>query len=205
MTDSVPLCLAIGRNVEHCRTHLRLTQDGLARLLRATGVEWTDVTVAKVETGRREVKAGELVALGLALGVPPEALLASSTPVTLGRSDSWVPADAVTTWVRGEQASVSQRAQWALNDAPDAAPLRLLDDRARRMAAYLSHLPEGSQPSRLNLAEVDEALERVEESVAEWETQRRASGSTVSPWSRRTKERHLWAREGRGDVDAAHE
>ena len=193
MTESVPLCTVIGRNVSAARERLHLTQDGLSRLLRATGVEWTPVTVAKVESGSREIRVGELIALGMALGTTPEALLATDERVRLGRSAQWVPGDAVATWVRAEEPSVSQRAQWARHETDEAAPLRWLDDRARRLAAYLSHLPPSVRPSKVSLADVTDAMERVTESVDEWEAERRASGVDVSPWSRRAKERHVWA------------
>ena len=193
MTESVPLCTVIGRNVSAARERLHLTQDGLSRLLRATGVEWTPVTVAKVESGSREIRVGELIALGMALGTTPEALLATDERVRLGRSAQWVPGDAVATWVRAEEPSVSQRAQWARHETDDAAPLRWLDDRARRLAAYLSHLPPSVRPSKVSLADVTDAMERVTESVDAWEAERRASGVDVSPWSRRAKERHVWA------------
>ena len=193
MTESVPLCAVIGKNVAEARERMHLTQEGLARLLRATGVRWTAVTVAKVESGAREVKVGELVALGMGLGLTPEQLLAGEQPVQLGRSAPWVPADAVTTWARGGEPTVSQRVQWARHATADAAPLGLLDDRARRVAAYLSHLPQGDRPSTVRASEVDATMARVTESVAEWEDGRRASGVDVSPWSRRAKERHVWA------------
>ena len=193
VTESVPLCAVIGRNIAAARERLHLTQDGLSRLLRATGVEWTPVTVAKVESGSREIRVGELIALGMALGTTPEALLATDERVRLGRSNQWVPGDAVATWVRAEEPSVSQRAQWARHEADDAAPLRWLDDRARRLAAYLSHLPPSVRPSKVSLADVTDAMDRVTESVDVWEAERRASGVDVSPWSRRAKERHVWA------------
>ena len=195
VTESVPLCAVIGRNIATARERLHLTQDGLSRLLRATGVEWTPVTIAKVESGSREVKVGELIAVGMALGTTPEALLATDERVRLGRSAQWVPGDAVTTWVRAEQPSVSQRAQWARHEAEDAAPLRFLDDRARRLAAYLSHLPAGARPAKVSLVDVADTMDRVNEAVDEWQAERRASGVDVSPWSRRAKERHVWAHE----------
>jgi hypothetical protein len=137
--------------------------------------------IAEVQSGSREVKVGELIALGMALGTTPESLLATDKRVRLGRSTQWVPGDAVTTWARHE--------------ADDAAPLRWLDDRARRVAAYLSHLPASARPSKVSLVDVTDAVDRVAESVDEWEADRRASGVDVSPWSRRAKERHVWAQQ----------
>ena len=170
-----------------------LTQDGLARLLRATGVHWTGVTVAKVETGTREIRAGELVALGMALGLGPAELLESAEPTQLAPSAEWVPGDAVTTWARGDEPSVHQRAQWAKDAVPGSAPLGLLDDRARRVAAYLSHVPSAHRPTRLSMADVDEQTTRVAEIVETWANRRRADGVVVTDSARRAKERRTWA------------
>lgn len=170
-----------------------MTQDGLARLLRATGLSWTAVTVAKVETGQREIKAGELVALGLALDLSPEQMLSAEGPTSLARGDKWVPGDAITTWARGENPTVHQRAQWARNETTDAAPLRMLDDRAREMASFLSHLPPGARPQRVSLVEVQHQRAEVCDQVEQWVRAREDAGSPVSPAARRAKERHVWA------------
>lgn len=187
------LCTQIGRTVARRREYLDMTQDGLARLLRATGLSWTAVTVAKVESGQREIKAGELVALGLALGLSPEQMLSTEGPTTLARGDTWVPGDAITTWARGETPTVHQRAQWALDETPGAAPLRMLDDRARAMASFLSHLPPGTRPQRVSLVDMERQRAEVAAQVEQWVRAREDEGSAVSPAGRRAKERHVWA------------
>ena len=193
MEPPIPMCSVIGRNVARRRDTMGLTQDGLARLLRATGVQWTGVTVAKVETGTREIRAGELVALGMALGLRPAELLESSEPTQLAPCAEWVPGEAVTTWARGDDPSVHQRAQWAKDAVPGSAPLGLLDERARRVAAYLSHVPSGRRPTRLSMADVDQQTARVAEIVETWANRRRADGVVVTDSARRAKERHAWA------------
>lgn len=170
-----------------------MTQDGLARLIRATGIHWTAVTVAKVEAGEREVKAGELIGLGLALDMSPSELVQTSGRVRLSRADDWIPGDAVSTWADGRQPTDHQRAQWARQEGSGAAPLRFLDGRARRLAAYLSHLPEQRRPDRLSMKDVDAEMRTVATQVDEWATARLESGQVISEAARRAKTRHIWA------------
>ena len=193
MTSSTPLCSIIGRTIAHRRETIGLTQDGLARLLRATGVQWTGVTVAKVEAGTRDIRAGELVALGMALGLSPPELLESREPTRLARSAAWVPGDAITSWARGEEPSVHQRAQWARDADSDAAPVRLLDDRARQLAAYLSHQSARQPPTKVSMREVREQMAAVTHEVEEWVGDRARQGRPPSAAARRAKERRAWA------------
>lgn len=193
MGSALSLCTVIGRNVAERREQLDLTQQGLASLLRATGLEWSAVTVAKVECGSRDIKAGELVALGLALGLAPAQLLACAEPVRLGRSQALVPADAVATWVIGEQPTAHQRAQWARYQTPETAPVNLVDDRARYLAAYLSHLPPSQRPDRVSMRDIEEQMSAVARTVDQWAQARTAEGRPPTPSARRAKERHVWA------------
>lgn len=59
---------AFGRAVEYARDAAHLGQQDLAERLRARGLNWSRVTVSKVETGNRTVKASELPILADALG-----------------------------------------------------------------------------------------------------------------------------------------
>lgn len=179
MSQVTTLSAAVGRVVAERRHSLDLTQAGLARLLRATGLSWTGVTVAKVENGQRDVSAADLVALGLALGLTPAQMLQPPERVRLGTSDSWVPGDAVHTWAHGEAPTPDQRAQWS-DAASDeqAAPVAWLDERARALAAYLSHLPEGRRPAQVRLSDVMRDRAAVAADVAAWEDERVRGGGT---------------------------
>lgn len=95
----------VGERVARLRRAAGLTQEGLAE--RCADMGWPELTtgvIGSVETGRparkggprtREVSVDELVALAMALDVPPVLLLADprehdSAPLTAGREvDSW--------------------------------------------------------------------------------------------------------------------
>jgi hypothetical protein len=163
----------------------------LARLLRATGLTWSAGTVAKVETGRRGVSAGELVALGIALGRSPVELLELDGPVRLGASPAWVPSEAVTTWAGGADPDEGQRGRWAEAESAGAAPVHRLTDDARRLAAYLGHRRRSSAAvvSRRDLVQ-DTCW--VADALRAWAEAEQAAGRTVTPHARRAKEHRLW-------------
>lgn len=193
MSQVTTLSAAVGRVVAERRRGLDLTQAGLARLLRATGLTWTGVTVAKVEGGQRDVSASDLVALGMALGLTPAQMLHAPDRVRLGPSEAWVPGDAVHTWAHGDTPTPDQRALWASSASDEhAAPVTLLDDRTRAVAAYLSHLPEGRRPTQVRLGDVDRARAAVAAEVEAWERDRHEAGAPVTPAARRTKTSHTW-------------
>ena len=101
--ESIGLSAAIGRNVATLRTRRGISQVDLAGLVkRRFGLAWSTNTVARIELGHREVLAGELVALGMALSVGPEELLQVEEPVRLGRGASAsLSSDEVVAWVAG--------------------------------------------------------------------------------------------------------
>lgn len=63
MTKAKPISNVIGENLRHWRSEAGVTQDEVARAALELGFEWTQATVAAIETGRREVSLGEFVAL----------------------------------------------------------------------------------------------------------------------------------------------
>jgi transcriptional regulator with XRE-family HTH domain len=107
MTDEpvvITTAEVIGRRLRRLRDDRRLSQIDVADLARTAGLTWTQETVARVETGRRDVSAGELVALGLALAVPPGDLLdPGGVRVRLGRSAAWLPGALVRRWADGDR------------------------------------------------------------------------------------------------------
>jgi transcriptional regulator with XRE-family HTH domain len=67
---------AIARRVRRLREERGWTQDRLADRLREAGFTgWSRSMVAALETRRRQVSAGDLIALSAALGVPPADLV----------------------------------------------------------------------------------------------------------------------------------
>lgn len=70
--------LAFGRAVEYARDAAHLGQQDLADRLRSRGLSWSRVTVSKVETGNRTVKATELPFLADALGTEVQDLFATA-------------------------------------------------------------------------------------------------------------------------------
>ncbi|OLM20850.1 MULTISPECIES: helix-turn-helix domain-containing protein [unclassified Pseudonocardia] len=96
----------IARRVRTLREHARLSGADLADRMIDLGVAWNRTTVAKLETGRRSnVTVSELLALGLALDVPPILLIADprageEVPVAAGTSsDAW----SALLWLAGRQ------------------------------------------------------------------------------------------------------
>ncbi|MDP9340606.1 MAG: helix-turn-helix transcriptional regulator [Actinomycetota bacterium] len=87
---------AIAEGVRELRASRGWTQDRLADRLRAAGfLGWTRAMVGALETRRRQVSAGDLVALSVAFGVHPQDLLpARSGPVVLDDGTA-VPLEAV--------------------------------------------------------------------------------------------------------------
>jgi transcriptional regulator with XRE-family HTH domain len=87
----------IAANVLGLRTQRRLSGATLSRQVRELGAKtWTDSTISKLETGRREsVSVTELFALAIALDVPVPRLVADprgtkAVPVAQGRElSSW--------------------------------------------------------------------------------------------------------------------
>ena len=68
--EKVPtLDSAIGARLRSLRHERGISQDDVARAAQACGLEWTRAVVAALEGGRRELSAGELVLLPLALQV----------------------------------------------------------------------------------------------------------------------------------------
>jgi transcriptional regulator with XRE-family HTH domain len=64
----------VGRRVEVLRKRLDLSQAEMSERLRANGLNWSQGTLSKVETGARPVRLVEVPALSMALNVEPLAL-----------------------------------------------------------------------------------------------------------------------------------
>lgn len=62
---------AIGSRLRELRDEHGWKQDDVAVAARRMGLDWSQATVAAIETGRRDLTIGELVLLPLTLGVAP--------------------------------------------------------------------------------------------------------------------------------------
>ena len=129
--ESIGLSAAIGRNVAALRTRRGISQVDLAGLVkRRFGLSWSTNTVARIELGHREVLAGELAALGMALGVGPAELLQVEEPVRLGKGASApLPSEDVVAWATGTA-------------LPSGAGDALLDRLIKRIQEYQPEKPD---------------------------------------------------------------
>lgn len=188
----------IGRNVAALREAHGLTQAALADLVKLCGLAWLKATVAKVETGRRDVTAGELVALGLVLDASLEQLLKSERPLRLGKSDQWVPAEAVGMWTRGERPDMRHLRRWAEAEVKDPSRARLsrVTPQARRLIAASARIAQQMEQqlagTRAFMRSVELARAEVERELTEWTESEESAGRPVTPHRRRAKEAYLW-------------
>jgi len=75
-TEPLQPTRVIAERVAAIRRYLGLTQEELAEEMRALGIEWQRVIVAKLESGRRSfVKVDELLGLCIVLAISPTDLL----------------------------------------------------------------------------------------------------------------------------------
>ncbi|MCX4096534.1 helix-turn-helix domain-containing protein [Nocardia sp. alder85J] len=66
---------AIGKRIEARRIHREWSQEELSKRLREVGVNWSQVTLSKVEKGQRPVKLAETLPVSTVLGIEPLALV----------------------------------------------------------------------------------------------------------------------------------
>jgi transcriptional regulator with XRE-family HTH domain len=128
----------VAKRIQTLRTAARLSGAALAAALREHGVPWTRVTVAKLETGKRQlVSLTEWLALAEALHVPPAWLLVdlkSGAPVPLADGREIDPWNAVL-WITGQQPldpSEPPTAEWT----EAAATLGLLCQVVHALTSY---------------------------------------------------------------------
>ena len=177
----------IGERVEKIRMARGMTRDKLAATLQDMGLDWSRLTVNRLEIGRREnITVIELLALCTALDIAPVDLL---VPAYLENESYRVAPKAsaaaihVREWIRGEQ-----QLYWATDKKPDtifvspATPGELAafvqfmpEDRARRVVRNYfepGRSPEeieryfgpGRSPEEIELM----SQEFVKKAVAEW-------------------------------------
>lgn len=129
----------IGERVEKIRKARGMTRDKLAATLQDMGLDWSRLTVNRLEIGRREnVTVIELLALCTALDIAPVDLL---VPPYLDDNQSYRVAPKasaavihVREWIRGEQ-----QLYWHTDPEPDdifASPT------APDLAAFVQFMPE---------------------------------------------------------------
>jgi DNA-binding Xre family transcriptional regulator len=117
-----------------------MTQEGLAEAMKAVGIGWERITVAKLEAGQRSfVKLDELLALCLVLDI---SLIDLLIPADLDESQPYRVTPEITAsthdvrdWLRGEAPLVTHggRATARYRIHPTAADI----------AGYVQHMPEG--------------------------------------------------------------
>jgi transcriptional regulator with XRE-family HTH domain len=195
VTDQVPQTLwaSMGRNIARLRSAQGLAQVDLSDLMIKCGVPWTSITVAKVETGRRDVTVGEMVALGYCLRVGPAKLLETSGPVFLAKgSDAWVPGEAVGLWADGGPLLIDTVIRWQ-EDYPEAAPIWQTIPGSRDVATAMRRM---GWPKAFATA-LDELMPRVSQRLAEWIEKEEAAGRPVTEKRRLAKESYLWRQEAK--------
>ncbi|MCO7193960.1 helix-turn-helix domain-containing protein [Pseudonocardia sp. McavD-2-B] len=161
----------------------------LASRMNEYGVNWNRTTVAKFETGyRSSISVQELLALALALDVPPIWLLAdveggSPTPIsTTEPVDPWT----ALLWMSGRTPLTEEPGVWWLRIAPTLGRLSALAgavEQLRRNRAAESYFTSGSEVAGFadsldDLAARDRQVLRV---VAEQLTEIQRSGLTLPP------------------------
>ena len=188
MTNAPPPISAaqlVGMTLRHRREELHLSQVDVADLARTAGLNWSQETVARVETGRRDVSAGELVALGLALRMRPGDLLdGGAERVRLGKSESWVPGRVVQLWADGDR-------------APDYGYATYVDWYRDDGIAEL----DSSTIARAELTRDEPAEARLEVAAAlhQWAADEASAGREVDQRRWKGKEAQLWQEHRKGN------
>jgi transcriptional regulator with XRE-family HTH domain len=120
--------------VREIRETRLMSQSDLAKRMVQRGHRWTDSSVSRVEGGKRDITVDELVALGLALGIGPQGLLAPQTPgVAVGGGvviENWV----FTEWLQGRLS--------LFQDADGKSFLTKLDESLKPLIAERQRLQE---------------------------------------------------------------
>jgi transcriptional regulator with XRE-family HTH domain len=130
----------IGDRVRKIREARGMTRDKLAATLQDMGIDWTRLTVNRLEIGRRDnITVKELLALCLALDIAPVDLL---VPAHLSDRDYRVApkltarAENVREWLRGEDLV------FAGPDPDPAGPIFRTPSRTADIAAFVQWMPE---------------------------------------------------------------
>lgn len=162
---------SLGDRMRQLREQRGMPQDEFARLARQRGLDkWTRSTVAKIEGGQRELKAGELLLLPYVLRVALEELIPTTKFADLGPGLSKVETKALRSLLRGsvpnpvsspvtEPAEAEEKAGrtlgWRVDDVTNRAVrlwgLSLTGERERRLMRQLggrSVPPESKQAIR---------------------------------------------------------
>jgi transcriptional regulator with XRE-family HTH domain len=161
----------IGERVEKIRMARGMTRDKLAATLQDMGLDWSRLTVNRLEIGRREnITVIELLALCTALDIAPVDLL---VPAYLENQSYRVAPKAsaaavhVREWIRGEQVlywSIDTGTWYAHPNTPGdlAAFVQWMpEDRARRVVR--NYFLEGVSDEEYELASREERKEAVKE------------------------------------------
>jgi transcriptional regulator with XRE-family HTH domain len=129
----------IGERVEKIRMARGMTRDKLAATLQDMGLDWSRLTVNRLEIGRREnITVIELLALCTALDIAPVDLL---VPAYLENQSYRVApkasaeASTVREWIRGEM-----QLYWSTDPKPGARFVG--PDTAGELAAFVQWMPE---------------------------------------------------------------
>jgi transcriptional regulator with XRE-family HTH domain len=102
-SDLGPIGVTVTHNVRHFREARRLSYAELSRQLADIGRDIPPLGLRRIESGERRVDVDDLVALALALGVSPLALLLPTEASSLvPDGDSYSP-ERLWDWARGHQ------------------------------------------------------------------------------------------------------
>ncbi|WP_106242566.1 helix-turn-helix domain-containing protein [Allonocardiopsis opalescens] len=144
-----PVGEQVQANVKRIREAQNLTLAELSRRLRAVGREIPTLGLSRIEAGQRRVDADDLVALALALGVSPGALLLPARepdtsewpgrppggPEVALAAEVTAPWDRAWRWVHGEtplpgtpsDQTWEARSRWLEENRPYMRPLTLME------------------------------------------------------------------------------
>lgn len=113
----------VGENVRRARLSAGLSAHELAARMTGLGLPMSEASLARLEAGEDRLGVDALIAVGLALGLPPAALLA---PLNLG-SLLWMDADGkpMASWAlfQDDQRSFTRIAAPAPTGAPELGPV----------------------------------------------------------------------------------
>lgn len=135
----------IGGNLRSLREQHGKRQDDIAAAARAVGLRWSQATVGAIETGRREVSVGELIALpsillrslDLAVTITVQDLVTTEEDLRLGHDFTAAPAWVAAAFRRRRRLTAEERAHTQAAIAEAEVEFARLDAEAQVKAAQV--------------------------------------------------------------------
>lgn len=100
--NEISLGKVVGPNIKRVREERGWRRDELVRRARQIGLSWTRHVLANVETGRKQIDAGELILLTTLLEVPVRELLVCESSEVVVLENLRVPADQLAAMADGK-------------------------------------------------------------------------------------------------------